>query len=93
MRLAFFDEIEIRPLTPKRKFSARGRALGAESGELQGMTDAVKAELAGFFLKGGDQALVEADGRVAFTADDMVVVVGRFLGKVEFFSADDNSLE
>jgi hypothetical protein len=23
----------------------------------------------------------------------MVVVVGRFLGKVEFFSADDNSLE
>ena len=69
------------------------RALGAETGELQGVTDAVESELAGFFFHRGDQALVEADGRVAFTADDMVVVVGRFLGKVELFSADDNSLE
>ena len=50
MRLAFFDEIEIRPLTPKRKVSGRCRALGAESGELQGVTDAVEAELAGFFF-------------------------------------------
>ena len=50
MRLAFFDEIEIRPLTPKRNVSGRGLALGAESGELQGVTDAVEAELAGFFF-------------------------------------------
>jgi hypothetical protein len=57
------------------------------------VTDAVEAELAGFFFQRGDQALVEAYGRVAFTADDMVVVVGRFLGEVEFFSSDDNSLE
>ena len=53
----------------------------------------MEAELTGFFLKRGNQALVEADGGVAFAADDVVVMVLRLLGKVESFSPKRDSLQ
>ena len=53
----------------------------------------MEAELAGFFLERCDQALVEADGGVAFAADDVVVMVLRLLGKVESFSPKRDSLQ
>ena len=57
------------------------------------MADVVEAELTGFFLKRGNQALVEADGGVAFAADDVVVMVLGLLGKVESFSPKRDSLQ
>ena len=53
----------------------------------------MEAELTCFFLKRGNQALVEADGRVAFAADDVVVMVLGLLGKVESFSPKRDSLQ
>ena len=47
----------------------------------------------GFFLKRGNQALVEADGGVAFAADDVVVMMLRLLWKVESFSPKRDSLQ
>jgi hypothetical protein len=60
---------------------------------LEGVADVVEAELTGFFLKRGNQTLVEADGGVAFAADDVVVMVLRLLGKVESFSPKRDSLQ
>jgi len=60
---------------------------------LEGVADVVEAELTGCFLKRGNQALVEADGGVAFAADDVVVMVLRLLGKVESFSPKRDSLQ
>ena len=57
-------------------------AFGAEAGELEGVADVAEAELAGFFFQGGDEAFVEADGGVALPADDVVVMVVGFLGKI-----------
>ena len=57
------------------------------------MTDAVEAELAGFFLERCDEALVEADGGVTFAANDVVVVVIGLFGKIESFSFEGDSLE
>ena len=59
---------------------------------MEGVTDVVEAELFGLLFQGGDQALVEADGGAAFTADDMVMVVVGLLGKVEGFSAQNDTL-
>jgi hypothetical protein len=56
------------------------------------VADVVEAELTGFFLKRGNQALVEADGGVAFAADDVVVMMLRLLRKVESFSPKRDSL-
>ena len=47
------------------------------------MPDVVEAELFGLLFQGGDQALVETDGRAAFPADDVVMVVAGLLGKIE----------
>jgi hypothetical protein len=60
---------------------------------LEGVADVVEAELTCFFLKRGNQALVEADGGVAFAADDVVVMVLGLLGKVESFSPKRDSLQ
>jgi hypothetical protein len=60
---------------------------------LEGVADVVEAELTGFFFQGRNQALVEADGGVAFAADDVVVMVLRLLGKVESFSPKRDSLQ
>ena len=57
-------------------------AFCAETSQLEGVVNVLKAELAGFFLERCDEALVEADGGVTFAADDVVVVVVRLLGKV-----------
>lgn len=57
------------------------------------MADVAEAELTGFFLKRGNQALVEADGGVAFAADDVVVMVLRLLREVESFSPKRDSLQ
>ena len=57
------------------------------------MADVVEAELTGFFLKRGNQTLVEADGGVAFAADDVVVMVLRLLRKVEGFTPKRDSLQ
>jgi len=68
-------------------------AFCAEPGQLEGVADVVEAELTGFFFQGRNQALVEADGGVAFAADDVVVMVLRLLGKVESFSPKRDSLQ
>jgi hypothetical protein len=57
------------------------------------VADVVEAELTCFFLKRGNQALVEADGGVAFAAYDVVVMVLRLLRKVKSFSPKRDSLQ
>ena len=68
-------------------------AFCAEPSQLEGVADVAEAELTGFFLKRGNQALVEADGGVAFATDDVVVMVLRLLRKVESFSPKRDSLQ
>jgi hypothetical protein len=54
---------------------------------LEGVADILEAELFGLFFQWGDQALIETDGGAAFPADDVVMMVIRFLGKIEGFAA------
>jgi len=67
-------------------------ALRAQTGELEGVVNILKAELAGFFFQWGDEALVEADGGAALAANDVVMVVARLLGQVEGFAIEGDSL-
>jgi hypothetical protein len=50
-------------------------AFGAETGELEGVTDVAEAKSFGRLFQGGDEALVQANGGAAFPADNVVMVV------------------
>ena len=53
----------------------------------------MEAELFGLLFQWGDQAFVETDGGAAFPADDVVMMVIRFLGKIEGFAPEDDPLD
>ena len=52
----------------------------------------MEAELFGLLFQWGDQAFVETDGRAAFPADDVVVVMAGLLGKIEGLARQDEAL-
>jgi len=57
------------------------------------MADVMKAELAGLLFQWRDEAFVQADGRAAFPADNVVMVVVRLFREVERFSFENEALD
>ena len=53
----------------------------------------METEIKGYLFKRCYHALLKADGGIALSADHMVVVVRRFLGKVELLAFDNHALE
>jgi hypothetical protein len=57
------------------------------------VTDIVETEIKSHLFKRCYHALLKADGGTTPSADHMVVVVRRFLGKVELLAFDNHALE
>jgi hypothetical protein len=57
------------------------------------VTDIVETEIESHLFQRSYHALFQADGRITSSADHMVVVVRRFLGKVELLAFDNHALE